>query len=183
MAAYRLKDLKHDIDLVAENGMYGFMPVPSDPTGFSMHNLPSCKMLTNIETALGVLAGGSTASCLGVLGAAQIDRHGNGNSTKIPNVYYIVGSGGANDVASTCSETVAFATAGKERLVKEVSYITYPGDKVRTLVTDVGIFEKPDGKDNFVLTSYIPHGPPYGRMRPSRVSGGWSAGSWKWRRT
>ncbi len=158
LAAYRLRDLKYDIDLVAENGMYGFMPVPSDPTGFSMHNLPSCKMLTNIETALGVLAGGSSASCLGVLGAAQIDRHGNANSTKIPNVYYIVGSGGANDVASSCRETIVFATVGKERLVKQVSYITYPGDKVKTLVTDVGIFEKPDGSNSLVLTSYIPHG-------------------------
>jgi acyl CoA:acetate/3-ketoacid CoA transferase beta subunit len=29
---------------------------------------------------------------------------------------------------------------------------------VKTLVTDVGIFEKPDGRDTFVLTSYIPHG-------------------------
>jgi len=158
IAAYRLKNLKHDTELLAENGMYGYMPVPSDPTGFSMHNLHSCKMLTNIETALGVLAGGSTSACLGVLGAAQIDRYGNGNSTKIPHVYYIVGSGGANDVVSSCCETIVFATAGRERLINDVPYITFPGGNVRTLVTDVGIFEKPEGKNTLVLTSYIPYG-------------------------
>jgi len=158
MAAYSLKSLNHDTELVAENGMYGYMPVPSDPTGFSMHNLHSCKMLTNIETALGVLVGGPASPCLGVLGAAQVDRHGNGNSTKIPHVYYIVGSGGANDVVSSCRETIVFVPAGKDRLIRDVPYITFPGANVRTLVTDVGIFEKPEGKDTLVLTSYIPYG-------------------------
>ena len=49
-------------------------------------------------------------------------------------------------------------TAGRERLIREVPYITFPGKNVRTLVTDVGIFEKPEGKDTLVLTSYIPYG-------------------------
>jgi acyl CoA:acetate/3-ketoacid CoA transferase alpha subunit/acyl CoA:acetate/3-ketoacid CoA transferase beta subunit len=158
LASYRLKEQKYDAELIAEIGMYGYDPRASDPTIFSMHNLPTCKMLTNIETALGVMTGGSSNSCLGVLGGAQVDKHGNGNSTKIPNVFYIVGSGGANDVASACREVVAFATAGKERLVNKVPYITYPGDKVTALITDVGIFEKPEGKDTFLLTSYIPYG-------------------------
>ena len=157
LAAYKLKEMKYEIDLLAEIGMYGYLPRPSDPTVFSMHNMPSCKMLTNIDTALGVLAGGSTNSCLGVLGAAQVDKHGNANSTKIPGVFYIVGSGGANDVASACRETVVFATSGRERLVDKVPYITFPGNNVKTLVTDVGIFEKLDGKDTFTLTAYIPY--------------------------
>lgn len=158
LAAYSLKEQKYDVELITEIGMYGFMPRASDPTIFSMHNLPSCKMLTNVETALGVLAGGSTSSCLGVLGAAQVDSHGNGNSTKIPHVYYMVGSGGANDVASACQEVVVFTTSGREKMVNQVSYITYPGKNVTALVTDVGIFEKPEGKDTLVLTSYIPYG-------------------------
>jgi acyl CoA:acetate/3-ketoacid CoA transferase alpha subunit/acyl CoA:acetate/3-ketoacid CoA transferase beta subunit len=157
LAAYKLKELKYDVELVAEIGMYGYLPRPSDPTVFSMHNLPSSKMLTNIETALGVLAGGSASSCLGVLGAAQVDRWGNANSTKIPGVFYIVGSGGANDVASAAQETVVFATSGRERLVDKVPYITFPGDRVKTLVTDVGVFEKLDGRDTFTLTGYIPY--------------------------
>jgi acyl CoA:acetate/3-ketoacid CoA transferase alpha subunit/acyl CoA:acetate/3-ketoacid CoA transferase beta subunit len=158
LAVYSLKEQKYDIDLIAENGMYGYLPRPSDPTIFSMHSLPSSKMLTNIETALGVLAGGSANSCLGILGAGQVDKHGNGNSTKIPNVYYMVGSGGSNDVAGSCRETIVFSPSGKERLVNHVPYITYPGDRVTALITDVGIFEKPEGKDTLILTSYIPYG-------------------------
>jgi acyl CoA:acetate/3-ketoacid CoA transferase beta subunit len=157
LAAYRLKELKYDIELVAEIGMYGYLPRPSDPTVFSMHNLPSSKMLTNIETALGVLTGGSANQCLGVLGAAQVDKHGNANSTKIPSVFYIVGSGGANDVASAARETVVFAQSGRERLVEKVPYITFPGERVKTLITDVGVFEKLDGRNTFTLTGYIPY--------------------------
>jgi acyl CoA:acetate/3-ketoacid CoA transferase alpha subunit/acyl CoA:acetate/3-ketoacid CoA transferase beta subunit len=158
LAAYRLKDEKFDAELIAEIGMFGYLPRPSDPTIFSMNNLPSCKMLTNIETALGVLVGGSASSCLGVLGAAQVDKYGNGNSTKVPNVFYIVGSGGANDVASSCREAIVFASSGKERLPEKVPYITFPGENVKTLITDVGIFEKLNGKDTFTLTAYIPYG-------------------------
>ncbi len=158
MAAYRLKDEKVDVDLVAEIGMFGYLPRPSDPNIFGMHHLPTCKMLNNIETALGVLAGGSSSNCLGVLGAAQVDKFGNGNSTKVPHVFYIVGSGGANDVASGCREAVVFASAGRERLLDQVPYITFPGNNVTTLITDVGIFEKLNGKDTFTLTGYIPYG-------------------------
>ncbi|MHB8086363.1 MAG: CoA-transferase, partial [Dehalococcoidia bacterium] len=158
LAAYKLKDLKQGVELVAEIGMFGYMPRPSDPTVFSMDNLPSCKILTNIEMTLGVIVGGSAGSCLGVLGAAQVDRYGNGNSTKIPNVFFIVGSGGANDVASTCSEAIVFASSGKERLPAQVPYITFPGARVKTLITDVGIFEKREGSDTLTLTSYIPYG-------------------------
>ncbi len=158
MAVYKLKDNKHDIELMGDMGMFGYMPRPSDPTVFSMFNLPSCKVLTNVETVLGVMAGGSSASCLGVLGAAQVDRFGNGNSTKIPNVFFLVGSGGANDVASSCREVIVFASSGKERLPAQVPYITFPGTRVRTLITDVGIFEKPEGKDTLTLTAYIPYG-------------------------
>lgn len=158
LAAYRLRNEKIDVELIAEIGMFGYLPRPSDPTVFSMHNLPSCKMLTNIETALGILVGGSNNSCVGALGAAQVDKYGNGNSTKVPNVFYIVGSGGANDIASSCREAVVFASSGKERLLEKVHYITFPGDNVKTLITDVGIFEKLNGKDTFTLTAYIPYG-------------------------
>ena len=46
--------------------------------------------------------------------------------------------------------------AGKTRLIPKVPYITFPGENVSTLVTDVGIFEKLDGQKDFTLTAYIP---------------------------
>ncbi|MDD5311988.1 MAG: hypothetical protein PHO26_02995 [Dehalococcoidia bacterium] len=157
MATYKLKETGYDVDLVAEIGMYGYLPRPSDPTVFSMHNFWSCKMLSNIETALGVMVGGPTNSCMGVLAGGQIDVYGNANSTEIPGVFYMVGSGGANDIVTTCRETIAFCSSGKERLVEKVPYITYPGNRVKTLITDVGIFEKLDGEEKFTLTAYSPY--------------------------
>lgn len=158
LAVYRLRTDKIDVDLITESGMAGYLPRPSDVSALNMNNMPSCKMLTNTETALGVLGGGSAGNCLGVLSPAQVDRYGNGNSTKVPDVYYIAGSGSANDVASGCREVIVLALSGRERLLEKVPYITFPGDKVTMLVTDVGVFGKPDGRGAFMLTGFIPYG-------------------------
>lgn len=159
LATYMLKERGYDVDLMAEIGMYGYLPRASDPFIFSFHNMPTAKILTNVEMALGVFAGGSANRCIGVLGAAQVDRFGNANLTKIPDKFYLVGSGGANDIASTNSETVVVVASGKERLVNEVPYITYTGDNVRVVVSDVGIFEKASDSKTLILTGYVPFDP------------------------
>lgn len=159
LAAYGLKEEGHDVDLMAEIGMYGYLPRASDPFIFSQHNMPTCKILNNVETLLGVFVGGSSNRCLGVLAAGQIDRYGNVNSTKIPGLAYLVGSGGANDIASGNRETVVVVNSGRQRLVEEVPYVTFPGSRVTTVVTDVGLFEKPGGQGTFALTAYIPARP------------------------
>jgi acyl CoA:acetate/3-ketoacid CoA transferase alpha subunit/acyl CoA:acetate/3-ketoacid CoA transferase beta subunit len=156
LARHALEGRGREVDLLAEIGMSGYFPRPSDPTVFGFHHMHSSKFLNNIETALGYLVGGPTSHCMGILGAGQIDRYGNTNSTKIPGAAYLVGSGGANDVAATASESMVVMTAGKGRLVKSVPYITFPGDKIRTLVTDVGVFEKDEGQAPFTLSAYIP---------------------------
>jgi acyl CoA:acetate/3-ketoacid CoA transferase beta subunit len=115
--------------------------------------------LNNNETMLGVFVSGPSNQCLGVLGSGQIDQYGNGNSTKLPGVAYLVGSGGANDIANGNRETVAVINADKQRLVEQVPYITFSGKNVMTLVTDVGIFEKIGGEQTFTLTTYIPSKP------------------------
>jgi len=156
LATYELKSRGHDVDLMAEAGMYGYLPRPADPFIFSFYNMPTSKILTNVEVALGVLAGGSTNRCIGVLGAAQADKFGNVNMTKIPGKFYLVGSGGANDIANGATETVTVVTSGKSRLLNNVPYITYPGKKVRTLISDIGIFEKIGNDESLTLTAYIP---------------------------
>lgn len=159
LAAYRLKEKGYDVDLMAEIGMYGYLPRASDPFIFSYHNMHTCKILNNNETMLGVFVGGPSNQCLGILGGGQIDKYGNGNSTKLPGVGYLVGSGGANDIASGNRETVVVINSGKQRLVEKVPYITFNGKNVTTLVTDVGIFEKVGGEETFTLTTYIPSKP------------------------
>jgi len=68
---------------------------------------------------------------VGILGAAQIDRYGNLNSTVIgdyfkPKVRFS-GSGGACDVASFVSRTIIFMQHEKRKFVSKVDYITSPG--------------------------------------------------------
>jgi acyl CoA:acetate/3-ketoacid CoA transferase beta subunit len=155
LATHNLKETGHEVDLMAEIGMYGYSPRASDPTIFSYYNIQTCKILNNIETMLGVFVSGPTNSCIGVLAAGQVDKFGNANSTKIPGVTYLVGSGGANDIATNNRETVVVINSGKSRLVDKVPYITYPGKNVKTLVTDVGVFEKIGDNETFTLTSYI----------------------------
>lgn len=159
LALYDLKAMGRQVEVMAEIGMYGYLPRTSDPSVFSLHNMHNCKMLSNIETVLGVNVGGAHNHCLGVLGAGQMDAMGNANSTKIADKVYLVGSGGANDIANTNREALVIMSAGKNRLVDKVPYVTYAGTRVRTLVTDVGMFEKVDGRPTFTLTAYLPAHP------------------------
>jgi acyl CoA:acetate/3-ketoacid CoA transferase alpha subunit len=159
LAISSLKEKGHEVDLMAEIGMYGYLPRASDPTIFGYYNIQTCKILNNIETMLGVFVSGPTNSCIGVLAAGQVDKLGNANSTLIPGVSFLVGSGGANDIATNNRETVVVINSGKSRLVEKVPYITFPGNKVKTLATDVGVFEKLGDKETFTLTSYIPSDP------------------------
>lgn len=66
------------------------------------------------------------------LGGAQIDRYGNLNSTMIGEEYgqpkvRLPGSGGANDLASLCWQTVTIIPHEKRKFVPKVDFITTPG--------------------------------------------------------
>ena len=79
------------------------------------------------------------------------------NSTKIGDNTYIAGAGGGGDIASTAREVVVVARNRKGRFLEKLPYITSPGTRVKTLITQDGIFEK-DGSE-FMLTEYFPrHG-------------------------
>lgn len=158
LAGTRLEQAGHYISVMAEIGMYGFFPEPGDAYVFSQYNVPGCRMLSDVETALGILTCGAAARCIGVLGAAQVDRHGNLNSTFTPDGTFIVGSGGANDVATGAVEVLAVVPAARRRYVPEVDYVTSPGAQVRTVVSHLGVLEKPPGQAELVLTGYF--GPP-----------------------
>ena len=65
------------------------------------------------------------------LGAAQIDRYGNLNSTCIgdyvhPTVRF-TGSGGACDAASLASAFIVFMQHGRRKFVEKLDYLTSPG--------------------------------------------------------
>ena len=157
-AWYDLTREDRAVDLMAEVGFYGYTPRPADPFIFNFRNIPTCTMLTDILTVVGSLVGAKSNRCLGVLGAGQVDQHGNINSTKIPEINtFLVGSGGACDVALGAQEVVVTIPLSKFRCVEKVGYITAPGQRVTAVVTDEGIFEREEPGSPLVLTSVLSH--------------------------
>ena len=103
--------------LTAELGLWGYEPTPADPFVFNHRSFPTATMLSDSEQILGMMAGSPGTTLLACLGAAQIDRFGNINSTVIPGRAFLVGSGGGNDVASRADEVVVMATLTGRRTV------------------------------------------------------------------
>jgi glutaconate CoA-transferase, subunit B len=67
----------------------------------------------------------------GFMGGAQIDRHGNINTTVIGSDYWrpklrLPGTGGANDIASLCREVIILTSHEKRRFVPRVDFVTSP---------------------------------------------------------
>jgi glutaconate CoA-transferase subunit B len=68
---------------------------------------------------------------LGFLGAAEVDRFGNLNSTEVHGprgVVRLPGSGGACDIASLAHRFVVLLEHSKRRLPQRVSFLTSPGN-------------------------------------------------------
>jgi glutaconate CoA-transferase, subunit B len=81
----------------------------------------------------------------GFLGAAQIDRHGNLNSTVIgdydsPTVR-LPGGGGAPEIAAHAREVFVMLRQSPRTFVERVDFRTTVGSRVSTVVTDLGILE------------------------------------------
>ncbi len=153
MAAYMLKEKGYHVNLVAEIGFYGYLPRPASPFVFNMANTATCKALLGSMQVLGAIMGRENNKSIAVLGAGQIDKNGNINSTMIPGAMYLLGSGGANDVASTAEEVVVLVKHSPLRLVEKVPYVTAPGRNVTMLITTMGVFEKINGE--LVLVEYF----------------------------
>lgn len=68
---------------------------------------------------------------VGFMGGAQIDQHGNINTTIIGPDYWrpkvrLPGTGGANDIASLCREVIILTAHEKRRFVPRVDFVTSP---------------------------------------------------------
>ena len=155
-AYYFLKEQDYHVDLIAAG--IGYQPCPGDPLLISAANMATAKMISDSLDLHGVAAGGVNSKCLGVLGAGQIDKNGNINSTIIRSRkkgdIYLAGAGGGNDIASVTREVVVVAVHRENRMVEKVRYITCPGARVSTLATNEGVFKKDDS--GFILKGYYP---------------------------
>ncbi len=68
----------------------------------------------------------------GFMGGAQIDQHGNINTSVLGADYWhpkvrLPGTGGANDIASLCREVIILTAHEKRRFIKRVDFVTSPG--------------------------------------------------------
>lgn len=134
-----------DVDVLVETGMLGFDCGPESGSfllGYQV--IGRSRRLSSIDDILGTIVCGSDNHCLAVVGAAQVDQHGNINSTRLADGTMLVGSGGANDIASCAAEVVVLASSDSGRLLNELPYVTSPGRAVRNVVTEVGTLCRDD---------------------------------------
>lgn len=112
---------------------------------------------------------------IAILGAAQIDRYGNLNTTCIGDYHHprirFAGSGGGCDVASFVPRCVAFMQHERRKFVEKLDYLTSPGrlngnggrekaglrpGGVNLVVTNLGVLRFDDDSGEMYLDRYYP---------------------------
>jgi glutaconate CoA-transferase subunit B len=126
---------------------------------------------------------------VGFLGAAQIDRYGNLNSTVIgdydrPQVR-LPGAGGAPEIAASCKETFVMLRQTKRAFVERLDFrssvghgegdgsrarLGFAGAGVTAVVTDLGVLEPDPDAAELVLT----HAHPGVTAEDARAATGWA---------
>lgn len=121
-----------------EGGVFGATPVGGLPWGIECTRISSnATAFTGAIDALGCLVASGRCD-VGIIGAAQVDKFGNVNTTgiwgeKLPENAFplpktrLNGSGGANDIACGCKRFVIMAAHERKRFVERVDYISSPG--------------------------------------------------------
>ncbi len=113
-----------------ENGV--IRSTPSPELIYTMADPANIKNATQCLDMLGVMSLLQSGRVhLGFLGAAEVDRFGNLNSTEVhgaKGITRLPGSGGACDIASLAERFVALLEHSKERLPERVGYVTSPGN-------------------------------------------------------
>jgi glutaconate CoA-transferase, subunit B len=97
---------------------------------------------------------------VGFLGAAEIDRRGDINTTVIGDYDHptvrLPGAGGAPEIARSCGRIIVVVRQGRRAFVEKVAFRTSLGDRVTTVITDIGVLERDPERDELVLTALHP---------------------------
>src|SRR2546423_384046 len=99
---------------------------------------------------------------VGFLGGAQVDRHGNINTTVIgdykkPKVR-LPGSGGAAEIAIHAQRILIVSKLSPRAFPERVDFLTSPGERVAKVITDKGVLERDaeNGAGELVLAALYP---------------------------
>jgi len=97
---------------------------------------------------------------VGFLGAAELDRRGDINTTVIgpyeaPKVR-LPGAGGAPEIAASCRRVVVVVRQSPRTFVERVGFRTSTGERVTTVITDLGVLQRDRERDELVLTQVHP---------------------------
>jgi glutaconate CoA-transferase subunit B len=97
---------------------------------------------------------------VGFLGAAELDRRGDINTTVIgpydaPDVR-LPGAGGAPEIAASCGRVLVVMRHSRRSFVERVGFRTSLGDRVATVITDVGVLERDPERGELVLAALHP---------------------------
>jgi glutaconate CoA-transferase, subunit B len=97
---------------------------------------------------------------VGFLGAAELDRRGDINTTVIgpyetPKVR-LPGAGGAPEIAASCRRVVVVVRQSSRTFVERVGFRTSTGERVSTVITDLGILTREPRRDELVLSRLHP---------------------------
>ncbi len=197
LAGYFAK-LNHAPELrpFTEGGIYGATPVGGLPWGIECNRISAnATSFTNAIDALGFLVASGRADN-GVIGAAQVDKYGNVNTTGIwdvppwkqgcyvPPRVRLNGSGGANDIAVGCKRYLIMASHESRRFMERVDYISSPGyldggsarEKAgfigggpSTIISTLGILRPDPETKEFILDAYF----PFTSVEEVRENTGW----------
>ncbi|MFA7387345.1 MAG: CoA-transferase [Thiohalobacteraceae bacterium] len=126
-----------NVRAMTEGGVYGSTPIGGLPWGIECNRISANAVsFTSALDALGCLVASGRCD-VGLIGAAQVDKFGNVNTTAIwghpidaeytPPKTRLTGAGGANDIASGAKRVVIMVSHEKKRFVEQVDYISSPG--------------------------------------------------------
>jgi acyl CoA:acetate/3-ketoacid CoA transferase alpha subunit/acyl CoA:acetate/3-ketoacid CoA transferase beta subunit len=146
-AERRCREQGVEVALIAETGMVGFRPMEGDPYLFNRPNAASSLFHNGFVQTLAVLAGPRARDCLALLAAAQVDAHGNINSSCAADGSFIVGSGGANDLGNGAAACLVVMPLKPGRFVDPLPFTTTIIRQHAGVATDLGLLQRgPDGR-------------------------------------
>jgi glutaconate CoA-transferase subunit B len=137
------------MELVYEAGVFGARPARlplsiGDPT-----IVTNATAVTSMLELFGYYLQGGLID-VGFLGAAQIDRHGDINTTVIGEYANprtrLPGSGGACEIAMNAKSVFVIMRQSPRSFVEKLDFRTSLGTRVRVVVTDLGIYHLVDGE-------------------------------------